>query len=60
MRELSATEVAWVSGGTGVCTPTNSFGGVENTTTLGEDLVNMYEGLVYATSHIIERMAKSL
>ena len=59
MRELSKAELDFVSGGTGVCTPANSIGGVSNFNSLGADLVNFYEGLVFATSHVIERVAKS-
>ncbi|MEX2496458.1 MAG: hypothetical protein WD448_10240 [Woeseia sp.] len=60
MRELNIAELGCVSGGTGECTPTNSYGGVENTSTVGDDLVNIYEALVFATSHVIERVANSL
>lgn len=60
MRELSHKEIGIVSGGTGVCTPENSYGGVTNTSTVGTDLINFYEGLVMFTSHVIERMHKAL
>lgn len=61
MRELTETELDIVSGGVdvGVCTPANSIGGVSNFGGLGADLVNFYEGLVFATSHVIERVANS-
>ena len=60
MRELNKMELDVVSGGTGVCTPGNSIGGVSDPATLGNYLIGVYEGLVMATSHIIERVAKSL
>jgi len=65
MRELKTEELAFVSGGLGsmTCTPAsaaNEYYGIQNTSSLGGDLVNIYEGLVFATSHIIERVARSL
>ena len=63
MRELTTSEVNFVSGGTGVCTPENSandYAGITDTSSVGEDIVNIYEGLVEATSHIIERVANAL
>ena len=64
MRELTKAELAFVAGGGGQqCTPSNSgnnYGGVSNTSTVGRDLVEIYEGLVAATSHVIERVAKAL
>jgi len=63
MRTLKDEECALVSGGHDqVCTPAdamNDFYGIQNTNSLGQDLVNIYEGLVFATSHVIERMAFS-
>jgi hypothetical protein len=62
MRELTTSEVSCVSGGTGVCTPAssgNDLGGVRNSGMIGNDLINIYEGLVAATSHVIERVANS-
>jgi hypothetical protein len=60
MRELTKAELSFVSGGTGECTPTNSYGGVSNTSTFGNDLINIYEGAVSFASHVIERVAKAL
>lgn len=65
MRELTCTEIDWVTGGTGECTAEdsgggNNLGGVSDSESLGEDLINIYEGLVEATSHIIERVANAL
>jgi elongation factor P hydroxylase len=60
MRLLTKEETRLVSGGDApVCTPAdamNDFYGIQNTTTFGQDLVNIYEGLVFATSHVIERV----
>ena len=66
MRELTLMEIDYVTGGTGVCTPENSggggnnYGGVTDTSSVGRDLIAIYEGLVDATSHIIERVANAL
>jgi hypothetical protein len=58
MRELTMEEIEMVSGG-GACTG-NNYGGVRNTSTFGDDLIAIYEGLVAATSHVIERVAGAL
>ena len=64
MRLLDSNELSLVAGGTGVCTPENSDGtniyGVKDSEKVGTDLINIYEGLVSATSHVIERVANSL
>jgi len=63
MRELTRAELSFVSGGTGTCTPENSgntYGGVSDTTTIGDDLINIYEGVVAAASYVIERVANAL
>lgn len=64
MRELTAAELSFVAGGTGQCTPSNpsgnNYGGVRDTESFGDDVVHIYEGLVAATSHIIERVANAL
>ncbi len=63
MRELNAAELACVSGGGDqVCTPSdgNNYGGVGDPESFGQDLINMYEGLVSFTSHVIERVANAL
>ncbi|HLT91935.1 MAG TPA: hypothetical protein VKZ85_13440 [Woeseiaceae bacterium] len=63
MRELASHELPLVSGAGGgapVCTPDNTYGGVSNTQSFGQDLINLYEGLVRATSHVIERVANAL
>lgn len=60
MRELTRAELSFVSGGTGQCTPANSYAGVSNTSSVGNDLINIYEGIVAAASHVIERVANAL
>jgi hypothetical protein len=61
MRELNETELCFVAGGNSYqCTPGNSYGGVSQPQTLGQDIITIYEGLVAATSHIIERVARAL
>lgn len=63
MRTLTSEEMACVTGGTGVCTPEdsgNDFGGIKDSGSVGDDLINIYEGLVQATSHIIERVANAI
>lgn len=64
MRELTRTELAFVAGGNNQqCTPSdsgNNYGGVKEPSSVGQDLIEIYEGLVTATSHVIERVAKAL
>ena len=63
MRELTMSELGMDAGGTGVCTQEdsgNDYGGITDTTSVGDELVDIYEGLVAATSHIIERVANAL
>ena len=63
MRELTTSEFVLVSGGTGVCTPEdsgNDYGGITDTGSIGGELIEIYEGLVAATSHVIERVANAL
>ena len=58
MRELNKMELDCVSGGRVVCTP-NDLGGITDPGGFGRDLINIYEGLVAATSHVIERVANA-
>lgn len=63
MRELTMSEVGFVSGGSDECAPDdggNDLGGIRDSGGFGDDLVNIYEGLVQAASHIIERVANAL
>ncbi len=61
MRQLTASELDFVSGGGDSCSGDggNNYGGVTNTSQLGKDLIEAYEGLVEATSYIIERIANA-
>ena len=63
MRELTAREMQWVSGADGECTSEqggNNYGGITETSSVGDDLIELYEGLVAMTSHVIERVARAL
>lgn len=67
MHELTLSEIRCVTGGTGVCTPDDTGGnepndylGGERPGGVGDALINVYEGLVAATSHVIERVANAL
>lgn len=58
MRELKLEELDAVAGGL-QCTPANSYAGITDGSSVGQDLIDIYEGLVAATSHMIERVATS-
>ena len=61
MRELTTEELDQVAGGY-KCTPAdalNTYYGIQNTSSFGQDLVDIYEGAVFATSHVIERVANA-
>jgi len=63
MRELTVSEIGFVGGGADQCTSGqsgNNYGGVTDTASLGQDIIEIYEGLVEATSYIIERVANAL
>ncbi len=63
MRALTLAEWDSVCGGGDSCPEEgsgNNIGGVTDSEGLGADLINIYEGLVEATSHIIERVAEAL
>jgi len=60
MRELTLSEIQMVSGAGDRCPPGNDIGGITDFPALGQDLINFYEGLVAATSHIIERVANAM
>ena len=63
MRELTMEEISRVSGGAGECTAQqsgNNYGGITETTTIGQELIEIYEGMVAATSYVIERVASAL
>jgi len=64
MRELTMSEIGLVAGAGDECSSGdsggNNYGGVTDTASIGGDLIKAYEGLVAATSHIIERVANAL
>lgn len=63
MRELTMVEVGLVSGGDESCSAEgsgNNYGGVTDTTTLGQDMIHAYEAAVEVVSYVIERVAKAL
>jgi len=61
MRELTLTEMNFVSGAGDDCpSDGNTIVGVSDSESLGKDLINIYEGLVSATSYMIERIANAL
>ena len=62
MRELTTAELEFVSGAGDQCSNDggNNYGGVTDTSSLGDDLIEIYEGLVQVTSHIIERVANAI
>ena len=69
MRELTTEEIGFVtgghcedsgsSGGQSGGSEGNDIGGIKDSGSLGEDLINIYEGLVEVTSHVIERVANA-
>lgn len=62
MRVLTMYEMNQVAGAGEGCSSGggNNIGGVTDSGGFGKDLINIYEGLVAATSHVIERVANAL
>lgn len=64
MRELTMSEIGFVSGAGDNCpsgdSGGNNYGGITDTNTVGKEIIEIYEGLIAATSHIIERVANAL
>ena len=62
MRVLTLNEMSLVAGAGDDCSSGggNNYGGVTDPSTLADDLIQIYEGLVAATSHVIERVANAL
>ena len=66
MRTLNSNELNFVSGGEGTCGPSdgasvgNEYGGILDTSTVGDEIIQLYEGLIQATSYMIERVANAL
>jgi C4-dicarboxylate-specific signal transduction histidine kinase len=58
MRSLTVSEVEWVSGGAEVTVSSGSASVTVkgDTRNFGQALINIYEGAVDATSHVIERV----
>ena len=69
MRELTASEMLWVAGGSNTRRTAldcnngggtgNNIGGVSDSGSFGQDLINIYEGMVAATSYVFERVFSS-
>ena len=62
MRELTISEIGFVGGAAEQCSSGesgNNYGGVTDTASLGQDIIEIYEGLVEATSYVIERVANA-
>jgi len=66
MRTLNTNELNFVSGGEGTCGPAdglsagNEYGGIMDTGTVGDEIIQLYEGLIQATSYMIERVANAI
>jgi hypothetical protein len=63
MRELTVSEIGFVGGGAEQCQSDqggNNYGGITDTGSIGGEIIEIYEGLVEATSYIIERVANAL
>ncbi len=61
MRELTLKEMSLVAGAADECASGgNTYGGINDTKSVGDEIIDIYEGLVAATSHIIERVAEAL
>ncbi len=59
MRTLTVAETNIVAGGV-VCEKTNYYGTIGDTSTVAGELVRLYEAVVFATSHVIERVANAI
>jgi hypothetical protein len=63
-KELTGEQVGEVAGGDGSCTSTVTVSGnpsISNTAGNPSDaLIGMYDGMVDATSHVIETVAKAI
>jgi len=63
--QISAEQVGEVAGGTAECTTTltlstNEVGFQTSGTSVGQVLINTYDGVVDATSHVIETVAHAV
>jgi len=62
MRELTLEEIGFVAGAGDDCSggSGNSYGGVTDTSVIGKEIIEIYEGMIEATSYAIERVANAL
>ena len=64
MRELTMSEIGLVAGAGDECSSGdsggNNYGGITDTNSVGREIIEIYEGLVAATSHILERVADAM
>ncbi len=61
MRVLTMGEIGRVTGGGDSCSGgTNEVLGIGDSESFGDYLIGIYDGLVAATSYVIERVAESL
>ena len=60
MRNLTMAEVDFVSGGEDSCSAGNSYGGINDTSSVADEMIALYEAAVETASYIIERVANAL
>jgi hypothetical protein len=63
MRELTVSEIGFVGGGAEQCSSDqsgNNYGGITDVNSVGKEIIAFYEGLIEATSYVIERVANAL
>lgn len=61
MRVLTMGEIGRVTGGGDTCSDgTNEVLGIGDSKSFGDYLIGIYDGLVAATSHVIEQVAEAL
>jgi hypothetical protein len=63
MRELTVSEIGFVGGGAQQCYSNqsgNNYGGITDVNSVGKEIIAFYEGLIAATSYVIERVANAL
>ena len=58
MRELTLNETNLVSGAD--CVAGNTYGGIVQPSSVGDEIIAIYEGLIQATSYMFERVANAL
>jgi hypothetical protein len=63
MRELTVNEIGFVGGAAEQCSSGqggNNYGGITDVNSVGKEIIAFYEGLIEATSYVIERVANAL